>query len=132
MSSYQIIKQDDGRFALYQDEVLINTYTRKDSAVRRMKKLQSVGVVASEQQDLLDFRVYADGTVQDADDESYSFMSDDFCVIKAESEKSAFEIWVAREKFAYSNKQSEAQAHALTQRVERGAAHGVARSPPLG
>ena len=55
MSSYQIIKQDDGRFALYQDEVLINTYTRKDSAVRRMKKLQSVVVVVSiepEQQNL--------------------------------------------------------------------------------
>lgn len=130
MSSYQIIKQDDGRFALYQDEVLINTYTRKDSAVRRMKKLQSVGVVASEQQDLLDFRVYADGTVQDADDKTYSFMSDDFSVIKAESEKSAFEIWVAREKFAYSNKQSEATAHALTQCASAGAARGVARSPP--
>ena len=57
-------------------------------------------------------------------------MSDDFSVIKAESEKSAFEIWVAREKFAYSNKQSEATAHALTQCASAGAARGVARSPP--
>lgn len=38
MSIFQILKEGD-RYALYQDGVLINTYSRKDSATRRLKKI---------------------------------------------------------------------------------------------
>ena len=36
--AFQILKEGD-RYALYQDGVLINTYSRKDSATRRLKKI---------------------------------------------------------------------------------------------
>ena len=35
------------------------------------------------------YRVWPDGTVQDAEDTPYSWMSDDYTVVNAESEESA-------------------------------------------
>ncbi len=120
MSSYQIIKQDDGRFALYQDEVLINTYTRKDSAVRRMKKLQSVVVVVSIEPEQQNLALYV-GKQEMESELNFAFSS---------AGKVSFYLNKISKIFSESYLISEVQAHALTQRVERGAAHGVARSPP--
>lgn len=39
MSEFNIV-QENGRFALYRDGVLLNTYSRKSSAKRRMEELQ--------------------------------------------------------------------------------------------
>ena len=37
--NYQIIKQSDGTFSLYRDEILIGVYAHKSSATRKMNKL---------------------------------------------------------------------------------------------
>lgn len=157
MSNFEIIKQD-ARFALFQNGELIGTYSRKDSAVRRMRKMeqQSLNSVSQElftiqcsqcSEENYDFRVYADGTVQDAEEEPFSFMSDDFCIISAKDEQHAFLIWQAKEVLSYINGAKDiylsadmdnagwalegvAQAHAQTQRAQRGAERGVAPRPP--
>ena len=153
MSNFEIIKQD-ARFALFQNGKLIGTYSRKDSAVRRMRKMeqQSLNSISQElftiqcSEENCDFRVYADGTVQDAEEEPFSFMSDDFCIISAKDEQHAFLIWQAKDVKAWVNGakniclseidnaewalEGVAQAHAQTQRAQRGSERGVARSPP--
>ncbi|QMT33758.1 hypothetical protein LNQ82_04540 [Conchiformibius steedae DSM 2580] len=47
------------------------------------------------------YRVYADGTVQNADEEKpFSFMSDDFVIVRAIDEEHAYAIWQDKNKGA--------------------------------
>lgn len=156
--------------------VEIGVYTRKDSAVRRIKTLSngsdcrfvvvldssqeksqsyllinktvvlvqdyqqildyeqsltnSFSDVESKSEEEFEFRVYADGTVQDSEELPFSFMSDDFCLIKAVSEEAAFERWSAREKSAYAGNQGRSANPRADTAHLRGVARGVARSPP--
>lgn len=52
-----------------------------------------------------EYRVYADGTVQDAEEEPYPFMSDDFVIVRALDEERAYEIWQLKEENAWITEQ---------------------------
>lgn len=139
MTNYEILKQANG-FALYFKGELVHVYTRKDSAQRRLKKL-----LEAEQ---LETTTEAEALKQSVSvSESLSFdLFEDEAVVKAaeckkqssvkavsRSQVSKFcEFLVLRLELTKLHKEGVAQTHELTQRVERGAARGVARSPPLG
>lgn len=119
-SNFNIVQQND-RFALYQDGILVNTYSRKDSAVRRMKKMQ-----------LAEFTEF----MKEVSEDTSSIESEK----QADESELNFVCRVAGESFyifnnifkllSVSDIRSVARTHALTQRDERGAERVGARSPP--
>ncbi|UOP04483.1 hypothetical protein [Conchiformibius kuhniae] len=54
-----------------------------------------------EDQIMSEYRVFADGTVQDVEEEPFSFMSDDFVIVRALDEEHAYAIWQDKNKGLY-------------------------------
>lgn len=138
MTNYEILKQANG-FALYFKGELVHVYTRKDSAQRRLKKLlEAKQLETTTEAEALKQSVSVSGSL------SFDLFEDE-AVVKAEeckkqssvkavsrSQVSEFcEFLVLRlVELTKLHKEGVAQTHELTQRVQRGAARGVARSPP--
>ena len=141
MSNFEIIKQDE-RFALYKDGILIATYTRKDSAIRRMRKIeQSLNQSQTEFLNHSEIQIptYSESEIKDETPLNLSsrVVGNAIFILNKVNQLLSFidgakDIYLGVDDESALLLENEAQAHdTLTQRVQRGAAcHGVARSPP--